>query len=99
MLRSKRNRKTKDEPETQEIRNTGEVKSRRNSIFCDFAGRGYTDDEEIKYNLIFNFKLDERSQDKSIEKAIELLKDPQLKIKGKNKQKKLLNRKMERFLL
>jgi len=60
------------------------------AIFCDFAGRGYTDEEERMYDLVYNFKLDELSQEKSIEKAVELLQDPDLKEKGQKKREHLL---------
>jgi len=65
------------------------------AIFCDFAGRGYTDEEERDYGLVYNFKLDESSQERSIEKAVELLQDPGLKEKGREKQKRLLNDKID----
>ncbi len=65
------------------------------AIFCDFAGRGYTDEEERDYGLVYNFKLDESSQERSIEKAVELLQDPALKEKGREKQKRLLNDKID----
>lgn len=65
------------------------------AIFCDFAGRGYTDEEERDYDLVYNFKLDESSQERSIEKAVELLQDPALKEKGREKQKRLLNDKID----
>lgn len=65
------------------------------AIFCDFAGRGYTDEEERDYSLVYNFKLDESNQEKSIEKAVELLQDPDLKTKGREKQKRLLNDKID----
>lgn len=32
------------------------------SVFCDFAGRGYTDEQESRYKLVKNFKLDNASQ-------------------------------------
>ncbi len=65
------------------------------AIFCDFAGRGYTDEEEGDYDLVYNFRLDESNQEKSIEKAVELLRDPNLKEKGREKQKRLLNDKID----
>jgi predicted glycosyltransferase len=65
------------------------------AIFCDFAGRGYTDEEEREYDLVYNFKLDELSQEKSIEKAVELLQDPDLKEKGREKRERLLNDKID----
>ncbi|MBA7485276.1 hypothetical protein ES707_20819 [subsurface metagenome] len=65
------------------------------AIFCDFAGRGYTDEEEREYDLVYNFKLDESSQKESIEKAVELLQDPDLKEKGRGKRERLLNDKID----
>lgn len=65
------------------------------AIFCDFAGRGYTDEEERKYDLVYNFKLDEVSQEKSIERAVELLQDANLKEKGQKKREHLLNDKID----
>ncbi|WP_214041349.1 DUF354 domain-containing protein [Methanoculleus sp.] len=65
------------------------------AIFCDFAGRGYTDEEERDYELIYNFKLDESSQERSIEKAVELLQDPELKVKGREKRDRLLGDKID----
>jgi len=60
------------------------------AIFCDFTGRGYTDEEELKYNLVYNFQLDKFSQERSINKGIELLKNPNLKQEGEKKRVKLL---------
>ena len=65
------------------------------AIFSDFAGRGYTDEEEEKYGLVFNFKLDEENQQKSLEKALELLEDNNLKKEGERKREKLLNDKID----
>lgn len=65
------------------------------AIFCDFAGRGYTDEEEKEYDLVYNFKLDESGQKKSIEKAVELLQDPNLKEKGRKKRERLLSDKID----
>jgi predicted glycosyltransferase len=55
------------------------------SIFCDFAGRGYTDEEEEKYDLVYNFKLDKGGQASSIEKVSELIRNPSLKEEGRKK--------------
>lgn len=65
------------------------------AIFCDFAGRGYTDEEEEDYELVFNFKLDQFSQEKSIDKAVELLQDPDLRQKGREKRERLLRDKID----
>ncbi len=64
------------------------------AIYCDFTGRGYTDELEHRYNLVYNFNLDNISQIKSVEKAIELAKMPDLKSIGKEKRIKLLSEKM-----
>jgi uncharacterized protein len=65
------------------------------AIFCDFAGRGYTDEEEKAYDLVYNFKLDEASQKKSVEQAVKLLQDPDLKKAGQKKQEYLLKDKID----
>jgi predicted glycosyltransferase len=65
------------------------------AIFSDFAGRGYTDEEEEKYKLVFNFKLDKESQRESLEKAVELLENNNLKNIGGKKRKKLLEDKID----
>lgn len=65
------------------------------AIFCDFAGRGYTDEEEKDYGLVFNFKLDEFSQEKSIDKAVKLLQDSDLRQKGREKRERLLREKID----
>jgi hypothetical protein len=65
------------------------------AIFCDFTGRGYTNEEEKVYNLVYNFKLDESSLENSIKKAAELLKDPNLKENGRKKQAALLKDKID----
>jgi predicted glycosyltransferase len=61
------------------------------AIYNDFEGRGYTTDEEKKYNLVYNFRLDPASQDSSVEKGVELLKIPNLKEKGREKRAQLVN--------
>jgi predicted glycosyltransferase len=61
------------------------------AIFCDFEGRGYTDEQEAAYGLVYNFKLDPASQDASVAKAIELIRMPDLKALGKAKGRKLIS--------
>ena len=65
------------------------------AIYCDFAGRGYTDEEEEKYGLVYNFKLDESSIRSSLEKAVELLETNNLKSIGRKKREKLLEDKID----
>lgn len=45
------------------------------SIFMDNDGRGYTDEEESKYGIVFNFTESEEDQQKAIDKAMSILKD------------------------
>jgi predicted glycosyltransferase len=65
------------------------------AIFLDFAGRGYTDDEEKEYGLVYNFKNDEISQEKALEKAIELVSNDNLKEECVLKRAKLLDEKID----
>src|SRR5690606_37006503 len=60
------------------------------AIFCDFAGRGYTDEEESKYGLVANFRLDPDGQLRSVDKAVEWLDDPRLRAEGQRKRRLLL---------
>lgn len=45
------------------------------AIFLDNTGRKYTDDQEKKYSLVFNYTESEEDQLKSISKGIDVLKD------------------------
>ncbi|MCL4386719.1 MAG: DUF354 domain-containing protein [Cyanobacteria bacterium] len=65
------------------------------SIFCDFNGRSYTDEEEKSYGLVYNFKLNNENQRKSIEKAIELLSIKKIAETGREKAKKMLSEKID----
>lgn len=65
------------------------------AIFCDYAGRGYTDEQEEKYNLVFNFHDEKTMGQKSLEKALKLLENQNLKLEGKEKRIKLLNEKID----
>lgn len=49
------------------------------SIYLDDEGRGYTDEHEKKYGIVFNFSESLEDQDRSIMKGIELLKGQNLK--------------------
>jgi len=61
------------------------------AIFIDFTGRGYTDEEEYKYGLIFNFSSDEESYDEIIKKSLELVTQDDLKVEWEKKKDRLLN--------
>lgn len=45
------------------------------SIFIDNDGRGYTDEEERKYGIVFNFTESREDQKRAIDKAEEILMD------------------------
>lgn len=61
------------------------------SIFMDNDGRGYTDEEEAKYGLVFNFTEDEKNQVAAIEKAVLILRNENSYSEFKNKRNKLLS--------
>jgi len=65
------------------------------SIFHDNDGRGYTDEEENKYGLVFNYTESSEDQKKSIVKGIELLNVPNLKQEWQNRRKKMLEDKID----
>lgn len=65
------------------------------AIFCDYAGRGYTDEEEQKYDLVYNFHDEKTMAKNSLNKAIELLENPNLKKEGKKKREILLKDKID----
>lgn len=61
------------------------------SIFIDFEGRGYTDEEEDKYGLIYRFSTQKQDQERAFEKAIQLLEKQDLKNEWVKKRERLLN--------
>ncbi len=65
------------------------------AIFLDSVGRGYTEDQEKKYGLVFNFTESAQDQERSIEKGIELLQQPGLKREFKKKTERLLTDKID----
>jgi len=60
------------------------------AIYLDNDGRGYTDEEEAKYNLVFNFSESLKDQKLSIKKGIELLRKPDVKKEWRNKSQKMI---------
>lgn len=65
------------------------------SIFIDFEGRGYTDEEEGKYGLIYRFSTQKQDQERAFRKAIQLLEKPDLKNEWVKKRERLLNDKID----
>jgi len=65
------------------------------AIYVDDVGRGYTDEEEEKYGLVFNYTASLEDQEKSIQKGIDLLKQPNLKNEWKEKSERMLADKID----
>jgi uncharacterized protein len=65
------------------------------AIYLDNDGRGYTDEEEEKYGLVFNFTESMEDQDLSIRKGVELLKTPDIKGMWQEKRGKMLSEKID----
>lgn len=61
------------------------------AIFLSTSKRGYTNEQERKYGLVFNFS----SQDKAMEKALELLNQKNLKKEFQKKRIKMLDDKID----
>ncbi len=62
-----------------------------NAIYLDDDGRGYTDEQEKKYGLVFNYTKSENDQYSSVEKGIQLLKAADTKQKAQRKRMELLS--------
>ena len=65
------------------------------SIFLDNSGRGYTDEQQKKYGLVFNFTESLIDQKKSIEKGIEILQNNKSSDFWKEKSKKIIEEKID----
>jgi predicted glycosyltransferase len=61
------------------------------AIYLDNKGRGYTDEQEKKYGLVFNFTESIHHQEESLCKAIELLKTPNLREQWQKRRQKMLS--------
>jgi predicted glycosyltransferase len=67
------------------------------AIYINTLKLGYTNEQESKYDLVYNFS----NENGVFEKAVELLKNPNLKEEGKKKREKLLEDKTDvtKFML
>jgi len=65
------------------------------AIYLDDEGRGYTDEEEEKYGLVFNFTESIKDQKLSIQKGLKLLNIPNIKEKWQKKREKMLSEKID----
>ena len=65
------------------------------AIFVNTLRLGYTDEEEEKYNLVYNFSDEKTMEKQAFDKALELLENNNLREEGKRKREKLLNDKID----
>ncbi len=61
------------------------------AIFLSTSKRGYTNEQESKYDLVYNFS----DQEKAMKKALELIKDKNIKKEWKEKRDRMLKDKMD----
>ncbi len=65
------------------------------AIYVDDRGRGYTDEQDKKYGLVFNFTGSLEDQKKSVQKGVELLAVPGIKSKWHKKRDRMLGDKID----
>jgi len=65
------------------------------AIFVSTSRRGYTDELENKYGLVYNFSNPKTMQKKALEKALELLENRNFKKEWEKKRKKMLSEKID----
>ena len=61
------------------------------SIFISTSTRGYTNEQERKYGLVYTFSGPKTAQQRGLEKAIELLNRPDLRAEWQTKREKMLS--------
>lgn len=64
-------------------------------IYMDNTGRYYTQEQEKKYDIVYNFTESEKDQNQSTFKAIELLQRNNLRKEWQEKRKKMLREKID----
>lgn len=65
------------------------------AIYVNTLRLGYTDEEEEKYNLVYNFSDEKTMGNEAFDKALELLGNINLREEGKRKREKLLKDKID----
>jgi predicted glycosyltransferase len=65
------------------------------AIYVNTLRLGYTDEEEEKYNLVYNFSDGKTMEKQAFDKALELLENNNLRNEGKRKREKLLKDKID----
>jgi len=61
------------------------------AVFISTSRRGYTNEQEKKYGLTYTFSSGETCQEEGLNKAVEILEDPESDNKWKKKQQKMLS--------
>jgi uncharacterized protein len=61
------------------------------AVYLDDTGRYYTDEEEKKYGLVFNYTLSEDDIHKALDQAIKLIRNPRLKDDMMKRKQKLIS--------
>ena len=65
------------------------------AVYVNTLRTGYTNEEESKYDLVYNFSDEQNMEEEAFRKALDLLEDPNLKSEGKQKRRKLLHDKID----
>jgi uncharacterized protein len=65
------------------------------AIYIDHKGRGYTDEQERKYGLVFNFKNTPTARKRSVLKAVEILNQKESHKIWHEKRERMLNDKTD----
>ena len=65
------------------------------AIYLDDEGRGYTDEQEANYQLVYNFSESQVDQEKSIKKGVEILKNTKKKSFYIRQKEKLIKDKID----
>ena len=65
------------------------------AIYLDNDGRGYTNEEEEKYGLVYNYTESEEEQLRAIKKGIEILTTPNLKEEWQKRRMKMFSEKID----
>ncbi len=65
------------------------------SIYVDERGRGYTDEQEEKYGLVFNFGCSKEEQVRSVRKGLEILSGPNNEELWRERRRKMLGDKID----
>lgn len=65
------------------------------AIYVDAVGRGYTNEEEHRFGLVFNFPCGKGDQLAAIRKGVEILKTPNVKEEWAGRQRRLLAEKID----